>query len=106
MIDINALQNIYKNDEVYATIHVSEKIKERKIKMKDIRFAVMNGEITEQYPDDFSYPSCLILGSAPDGTPVHIVMSYEGNRSSLITAYRPDPDKWSDDFKLRKEKEQ
>lgn len=104
MIDIEKLKEIYENDEIYVTVHVSEKIRVRSIKMRDIRSAVMNGEIIEQYPEDFPYPSCLILGYTLSGEPLHIVMSYEGSRSSLITAYKPDPDKWSNDFKTRKER--
>ncbi|MFG6337693.1 MAG: DUF4258 domain-containing protein [Lachnospiraceae bacterium] len=30
--------------------------------INDIIFCIHEGEIIEQYPDDYPYPSCLILG--------------------------------------------
>lgn len=71
--------------------------------MKDIRYAINNGEIIEQYPDDYPYPSCLILGKTKSDEYIHIVMSDEGTMSRIITAYYPDADKWSQDFRTRKE---
>ncbi|MBQ9377905.1 MAG: DUF4258 domain-containing protein [Schwartzia sp.] len=56
-----------------------------------------------KYPDDYPYPSCLILGKCRDGRYIHVVMSDEGSASRIITAYFPEPDKWSDDLKRRKD---
>ena len=70
--------------------------------MKNIRFVVNNGEIIEQYPDDYPFPSCLILGKTIDGKYIHVVMSDEGKMSKVITAYYPDPNKWDDQLKVRK----
>lgn len=69
----------------------------------DIRNIVNNGEIIEQYPDDFPFPSCLICGKNDSGKVVHVCMSDEGSSSRIITAYFPDEDKWIDDYKVRKE---
>ena len=60
------------------------------------------GEIIEQYPNDYPYPSCLICGKNISGEIIHIVLSDEGNSSRIITAYFPDADKWSKDFKNRR----
>ena len=73
------------------------------MKVKDIRCAVNTGEIIEQYPEDFPFPSCLILGKTTDEKILHVVMSDEGRMSRIITAYYPDPDKWDSQFKVRKE---
>ena len=83
--------------------HAVMRFKQRDIKMKDIRYAINNGEIIEQYPDDYPYPSCLILGKTKSDEYIHIVMSDEGTMSRIITAYYPDADKWSQDFRTRKE---
>ena len=71
--------------------------------MKDIKTALMNGEIIEDYPDDFPFPSCLILGKNIDGKPVHICVSDEGNGGRIITVYFPSTEKWQTDFKTRKD---
>ncbi|MBQ9347691.1 MAG: DUF4258 domain-containing protein [Oscillibacter sp.] len=70
---------------------------------RDVRNCVMNGKIIEDYPDDFPFPSCLILGRTCDGDILHVVMSNEGSMGRIITAYRPDKELWNDDFSVRRE---
>ena len=103
MIDIMDLRNYYVNDAVLISDHASMRFRQRDLKVKDIRCAVNNGEIIEQYPDDYPFPSCLILGKTIDGKYIHVVMSDEGKMSRIITAYYPDPNKWDDQLKVRKE---
>ena len=102
MIDIERLQWYYDNDRVFITAHAAERFRQRGIKVKDIRNAVKTGEIIEQYPEDYPYPSCLLLGLSVKAQPLHVVMSDEGNASRIITAYFPDVDKWESDLKTRK----
>ena len=54
------------------TQHSSE-CRQRGIKIKDIRHAIMTGEIIEQYPDDYPFPSCLIFGYSVDNRIIHVV---------------------------------
>ena len=103
MIDIDILRKYYDEDNVLISEHAVMRFKQRDIKMKDIRYAINNGEIIEQYPDDYPYPSCLILGKTKSDEYIHIVMSDEGTMSRIITTYYPDADKWSQDFRTRKE---
>ena len=65
--------------------------------------AINNGDIIEQYPDDFPFPSCLILGLSVQNTYIHIVVSMDEDKIYLITAYIPKSDKWETDFETRKE---
>ena len=102
MILIDDLKSYYDNDMVFATEHASHRFRQRGIRAADIRNVVFYGEIIEQYPDDYPFPSCLILGKGIDGRFIHTVMSDEGSSSRIITAYYPDPDQWSDDFRIRK----
>ena len=103
MIDINALRIYYQQDRVLMTQHSSERCRQRGIKKREIRNAVMTGEIIEQYPEDFPFPSCLICGHSADHKVIHVVMSDEGTGSRIITAYFPDTEKWEADFRTRKE---
>lgn len=105
MIDIESLRQHYQDDAVFITAHAAERARQRGILSRDVRNAVETGEIIEQYPDDFPFPSCLILGKDLAGNSIHICMSEEGTASRIITAYYPDSDKWSADFRTRKEKE-
>lgn len=103
MIDIEDLIQYFENDMVFATAHSSERFRQRNIKISDIRNAIENGEIIEQYPDDYPFPSCLVLGKSIINKPIHVVMSDEGSSSRIITAYYPDNNKWDNDFRRRKE---
>ena len=103
LIEIERLRSYFEDDTVFVTEHAAERFRQRGIKISDIRNAVNTGEIIEQYPDDFPFPSCLILGNDKNGKFIHICMSDEGTASRIITAYYPDLKKWNDDLKIRKE---
>ena len=102
MIEIEKLLTYYANDKVFVTAHATERFRQRGIKTKDIRNAVKTGEIIEQYPDDYPYPSCLLIGKTIDLKTIHVVMSDEGSSSRIITAYYPSAEKWEDDLKTRR----
>ena len=103
MIDIEKLRSYFEDDTVFVTEHAAERFRQRGIRISDIRNAVNSGEIIEQYPDDFPFPSCLILGNDRHDNSIHVCMSDEGTSSRIITAYYPDLNKWNDDLKTRKE---
>ena len=102
MINIDDLRTYYNNDMVFVTEHASHRFRQRGIRAIDIRNVVFNGEIIEQYPDDYPFPSCLILGKGSDEKIIHTVMSDEGTSSMIITAYYPDSNQWNEDFRVRK----
>lgn len=74
---------------------------ERMISPGDVRAAVVDGEIIEDYPEDVRGHSCLILGHGLDRRPIHVVCSPKDEYLAVITAYVPDPAQWSADFKER-----
>ncbi len=94
----------YRRGDMIISIHAQERLRQRGIRTKDVRACVMSGEIIEQYPDDFPFPSCLIFGHALDGGIIHVVVSDEGTGGRIITAYLPDNTKFEDDLKTRRER--
>ena len=101
-ISIENLRKYSKEDKIFSTNHAIERFRERQISVRDIYNAINSGEIIEQYPNDYPYPSCLILGENLRGEKIHVVLSDEGTASRIITAYFPDVDKWSEDFRVRR----
>lgn len=75
----------------------------RAISTDDVEYALENGEIIVNYPDDKPYPSRLLLAFC-NNRPIHLVCSYSANdeTSIIITAYEPSFDIWANDFKTRK----
>lgn len=103
MIIIEKLQENYKQDRIIISIHAQERLRQRGIKQKDIKNCIMTGEIIEQYPDDFPFPSCLIFGYTVNNKILHVVASDEGTLSRIITAYFPNTEKFDNNFKTRKD---
>lgn len=104
MIDINHLRSYYEREAVIITIHAQERLRQRGIRIKDIENCILTGEIIEQYPDDYPFPSCLIWGYETNNKVLHVVASDEGSASRIITAYFPDNIKFEDDLKTRRER--
>ena len=74
----------------------------RRISVQELREAVANGEIIEDYPDDKYGPSCLIFGFTRTHRPLHVQCSYPARPLvKIITLYEPDPNQWLD-FKVRR----
>lgn len=77
--------------------------REGRFMINDILACIRNGEIIEQYPDDYPYPSCLVLGFSLKQRFLHVVVGSDLNTIWIITAYYPDKNKWENNFKIRKE---
>lgn len=84
--------------------HASNRCLQRGITQKDVKNCVMTGEIIEQYPDDFPWPSCLVSGYDTSGNIIHVVASDNGQHSKIITVYIPNTGTFENDLKTRKEK--
>ena len=74
---------------------------ERDIFEEDVEDTIQNREIIEEYFDDKPYPSFLALKFYIK--PLHVVFAknQENDEIIVITAYCPDKEKWSDDYKIR-----
>ena len=84
--------------------HAIQRMFERDIFEDDIEDTIQNGIIIEEYFNDKPYPSFLALSLK--NIPLHVVFAKndENNEIIIITAYYPDKDKWSEDYKTRIEK--
>ena len=57
-------------------------------------------KLSDILDDDFPLPSLLISGADAEGHPLHVVAGINNAEKIIvvITAYEPDPLKWSDNF--------
>jgi len=95
-VKIEVIADAIRGDRIRITDHADEEARADRLSWDEIFFSVLQGEIIKEYPDDKPFPSCLIFGSTADGEPVHSVWAYneENCWAVLITAYRPDPERW------------
>ena len=73
----------------------------RMISTSEVRTVIEYGEAIEDYPKDPRGHSCLMLGFDVNGRPIHVVCSPKDDYLAIITAYVPDADKWTKDFRMR-----
>ncbi len=73
----------------------------RMISTSDIRKVLQEGEIIEEYPEDVRGHGCLMLALGADDRPIHIVCTPKDDYLVVISAYIPDENQWSDDYRMR-----
>ncbi len=84
------------------TAHVMQRLIKRNILRGDVKATLLNGKIIEEYPSDYPYPSCLVLGFTSVNQPLHVVCGIGDDKLWIITAYRPDETMWDASFTRRK----
>jgi len=102
MLEIELFRQKNKAENYVVTMHSRRRMNERGILLRDVMYAVEHGEIIEQYPEDYPFPSCLILGATVGGRYLHAVVSLDEGHIYLITAYYPDEEDWEPDMKTRR----
>jgi hypothetical protein len=98
MLRIEDVRNFCTDDTIVLTEHLLTRMRQRHIRLEEIKYAIKEGEIIEQYPTDYPFPSCLI-----NAENIHIICSIGEGRLYIITAYRPSPEQWQLGGKKRKE---
>ena len=100
---IEQIRALCTDDQIELSGHMLLRMTQRHISYIEIKEVIMRGEIIEDYPDDYPYPSCLIFGYTVKNRVIHTVVGVGDSKLWLITAYEPDPKQWSTDFRFRKE---
>ena len=104
-MDIDIYRKLCHDETIVMTRHARQRLVERNNALDDVEHAIRTWRIIEEYSHDTPFPSCLILGASMNHKPLHIVASTDNEFLYIITAYHPDPQKWSEDYSVRKEPE-
>ena len=83
--------------------HAIQQMFKRNISVEQVKLTIIQGEEIKLYPDDKPYPSKLLLFIEND-VPLHVVTAenVHNNEIIIITAYIPEPDIWTEDFKTKR----
>ena len=102
-LDINIIKQLIKDEKIRWTNHIVVRLLQRNITQDDVLNTLLNGEIIEEYENDYPYPSCLIYGLTINEEIIHVVCGYNEEELWIITAYHPNTKEWNKDMKTRKE---
>lgn len=102
---LETIQRLVAGGDVRISEHGYDELSNDGIPVRDILEGVSSARVVEDYPTFGKGPAVLVLESAAQGKPVHVVWGVPKGYASpavLVTAYRPDPGVWSADFLRRR----
>ena len=102
-LKVDTIKEFVRTGKIRWTNHCIVRLFQRNISQEDIENALLNGEIIEEYENDYPYPSCLVYGIDLNNKVLHVVCGTSETELWVITAYYPDNIKWENDLKTRKE---
>jgi Domain of unknown function (DUF4258) len=101
---LQTIQRLVGHGKLLISLHGYRELAADDIMVTDVIRGVNLATTVEAYPNAVRGPSILALQHDRDGEPLHIVWGMPQGQETiavLITAYRPDPSRWSSDFKTR-----
>ena len=101
-MQIDEIRKLCELAKVKWSTHCLERMQERDISRVDIKKCLENGEIIEDYPNDYPYLSCLVFGYTVNNKIIHVVVGSDGEYIYIITVYFPNTVKFENDLKTRK----
>jgi hypothetical protein len=102
---LNAVKKLILEGEIKLSSHGYDEITEDHIFIRDILSSINNAQIVEDYPDFGKGPCVLVLQYDGNSMPIHVVWGIPKGHEKpavLVTAYRPDKSKWTNDYLRRK----
>ena len=102
-----SIQELVSAGKIRVSAHGFEELASDDITLGELLDSLPKAVTVEEYQDYHKGPCVLVVQSANDRSTVHVLWGIAKNApdmATLITAYRPDPDRWSKDFLRRKPK--
>jgi len=95
-MDIEWIKEQVQNGNYQLKLHAVERASTRGIEPLEVKEALLNGEIIEDYPKDERGHSCLVYGETQVGKDIHALCGQAHDVLWIITVYEPDPAEWAD----------
>ena len=100
-MDIDLMRKLVTEGQINWQAHSLARMLERGISRDEVKKVILSGEIIEEYPNDYPFPSCLMFYT--DIKSLHVVLSIDETHHAayIITAYQPDLNHFEADLKTR-----
>lgn len=102
---LERVQKLVLDGKVRISDHGYDELTADGLTVAGILAGVQHADVVEDYPDHPRGPCVLVLQYYGPNDPVHVVWGIPVGRvepAVLVTAYRPDPQRWSADFTRRR----
>ena len=102
---LERVKALVRKGEVRISDHGYDELADDNLSARDVVSGLTGAGLLEDYPDFSKGPCVLVLESDQEDQPIHAVWGIPKGKTSpavLVTAYRPDPRQWTDDFRRRK----
>ena len=100
-----SIRELVRQRRVVVSQHAAGRIARRQILFTAIVAGVPSGEVIEEYSKFHAGPALLMLQRDGENGAIHVVWGIEIGTTEpavIVTAYRPDPGQWGNDFRKRK----
>ena len=99
------IRSLAERGAIRVSDHGYDELAKDDITVSDILAGISSAVVVEDYPAAMRGPNVLVLQLDTLQRPVHVVWAIPKDYSEpgvLVTAYRPDQERWSSDFLRRK----
>lgn len=83
-MNIEKLRKSVMNGDIVWNKHALERMMKRGISRQDVKKTISEGEIIEEYPDDYPLPSCLMFCNCLKA--LHAVLSYNEQNQMIMSS--------------------